>query len=280
MHPIFIQRLRKSGQWALESSQDAVKETKEQEQKNVDKIFNEGKITEEERDLLERFFRWELSDEALKERARQLISKFNIPNMTVRKGPVFKRFKTKLLQKTDQWKTHEREMQKELKKPIQSPDEGNEEEGGGEDENWGLDTESWRGGKRSIRKSKMRQYVNRHDCHRMVKQALSKVFSMQPLILKLRSSQFQPPASKEKAVENLEQTKTLNVSTEVGRLIEKYNLVLKLASRDIKRWQQFAQNSKANVFIEDVSKWSADEWADAVKKMDEIVESLDTVVIG
>ena len=103
---------------------------------------------------------------------------------------------------------------------------------------------------------------------------------MHPLILKLRSSQFQPPASEQKAVEQLVESKTLNVSTEVSRLVDKYQLVLKLASRDIKRWQQFAQNSKADVFIEDVTKWSAKEWEEATKRLDEIVESLDTVVIG
>lgn len=103
---------------------------------------------------------------------------------------------------------------------------------------------------------------------------------MHPLFLKLRAAQVQPPASAEKAVEHLEQAKTLNVSTEVARLIDKYNLVLKLASRDIKRWQQFAQNSKADVFIEDVSKWSAKEWEEATKNLDEIVDSLDTIVIG
>lgn len=103
---------------------------------------------------------------------------------------------------------------------------------------------------------------------------------MHPLFLKLRRAQAQPPASEQKAVENLVESKTLNVSTEVARLIDKYNLILKLASRDIKRWQQFAQNNKADVFIEDVSKWSAKEWEEATKNLDEIVESLDTVVIG
>lgn len=103
---------------------------------------------------------------------------------------------------------------------------------------------------------------------------------MHSIFKKIRHAQVQPPASEQTAVENLEKSKTINVSTEVARLIEKYNIVLKLASRDIKRWQQFAQNNRADGFIEDVSKWTADDWEAAIKKLDEIVESLDTVVIG
>ena len=104
---------------------------------------------------------------------------------------------------------------------------------------------------------------------------------MHPIFSKIRRAQIQqPPASKEKAVENLVESKSLNVSTEISRLVDKYNLVLKLASRDIKRWQQFAQNPSADVFIEDVAKWTSKEWEDATKRMDEIVDSLDTIVIG
>jgi len=99
-------------------------------------------------------------------------------------------------------------------------------------------------------------------------------------VKKYIKAQFQPPASEEQAERSRLMSEQVESKTETERVIRKYELLIKVASKDMGRFKNFYRTGNPKGFLEDVSKYTADDWKEINEKLDRIIEDLDTVVVG
>jgi len=90
----------------------------------------------------------------------------------------------------------------------------------------------------------------------------------------------QQPADPQIAADNLQKVEQRSAKSELERVVERYKMIMKLANKDGNKWVDFYNNGDDKDFIVDVKRFTADDWADIAKKLDKVLDDLNSVVIG
>jgi len=86
--------------------------------------------------------------------------------------------------------------------------------------------------------------------------------------------------STEKAEESLDDAIKRDKNVNVSNVIEKYQIIGKLAAKDMGLWQNYQDTGVPKGFIEDISQYDETNWKEISSKLDTVIKDLDTVVIG
>ncbi len=102
------------------------------------------------------------------------------------------------------------------------------------------------------------------------------------MIKKVRSSMLKRAqlANEVDAIVNMEEAVQRSNAVDVQQIIDKYDVILKLANKDKGRWENYAKTGQTDGFIEDITNYSQDDWKEINSKLDTIIKDLDTVIVG
>jgi len=96
----------------------------------------------------------------------------------------------------------------------------------------------------------------------------------------LKKAQVQYAADPEAALLSRDVAVERATNGDVANIVEKYDIIIKLATQDGTRWENYFKTGSTEDFLENIDNYGPEQWKEINSKLDTVIKDLDTIVVG